>query len=297
MRTDKARMTFARLDRPATADDVRRTLAIFSLEGEGATRLWPSPEFPMNAKWVALKDYPSDRAYYDPKKSAEITRLEYEQDGLVWQAEEVLKGGRWERHYGFVGKYVVAKVPAAEIEFPADRYRWRALSGGIDCRVSPPGQKREGDWITATRFGVGAPLDVTVRLRNRSGVDRNIPALLWQDDAQRGPSLRAGVNVSLRYSPERVSSQGVLTPISEDENDWREIEPKVTAHFAAGAEESPLAAAEEIDAFTLDLNKLFEITKPGSYRLKFVFTKDSGLGEGKSKEVTFSLAPAKENTQ
>jgi hypothetical protein len=37
MRTEKARMTFARLDRPATTDAVRRALAIFSLEDEGET--------------------------------------------------------------------------------------------------------------------------------------------------------------------------------------------------------------------------------------------------------------------
>ena len=52
-----------------------------------------------------------------------------------------------------------------------------------------------------------------------------------------------------------------------------------------------------LDTHTLGLNRLFEITKPGSYRLKFVFTNASGLGEGESKEVTFSLAPAKGSAQ
>jgi hypothetical protein len=251
----------------------------------------------MKAKWVALKDYPREGQAYDTKTQKSFTRLDYEQDGLVWQAEEVFVNGRWERYFGFVGKYVVAKVPAAEIEFPADRYRWKVLSGGIDCRVSISGETSRSAWITATRLGVGAPLKVTLRLRNRSGLDRKIPAILWRDDAQRGSSFRVGVKASLRYSQERVSPQGVLRPISEDEKDWQKIAPKATAHFAPGAEQRPLAAAEEIYAFTLDINKLFEITKPGSYKFKLIFTNASGIGEGESKEVKFSLAAAKEKTR
>ena len=41
------------------------------------------------------------------------------QGGLVWQAEEVREGNRWHRYYGFVGRHVVAQVPAEEIDFVA----------------------------------------------------------------------------------------------------------------------------------------------------------------------------------
>jgi hypothetical protein len=289
MRTDKARMTFPRLDQPATAEDVRAARAIFTLEGEGRVRLWPAPEFPMKAKWVALEDYPRERRYFDPKTNKNVTRLEYEQDGLVWQAEEVLRGGRWERYYGFVGKYVVAKVPAAEIEFPP-RFPWKELPGGIDCRLCPPGVSRHTRTNLSERFELGRPFPVSLWLRNRRGVEQGIPSVYRREEPRRGPELLAGTDLTLRYSPETVSPQGKLAPAAEDEKAWRELAPKITARFAAGGDERVLAPAGEVEAFTLDLNDWFEITKPGAYRLKFVSTKDSGLGEGESNEVMFSLA-------
>ena len=42
-------------------------------------------------------------------------------DGWVWQAEEVRRGDRWERYYGFVGPHVIARIPADEIELPGGR--------------------------------------------------------------------------------------------------------------------------------------------------------------------------------
>lgn len=303
---DKARMTFPRLGRPATAEDVRGARAIFTLEGEGRVRLWKMPKFPMKAKWVALKDYPRERRYSDPKTNKHFTRLEYEQDGLVWQAEELLKRGRWERYYGFAGKYVVAKVPAAEIEF-SPSYPWQELSGGIDCRVCPPGVSRHTRTNLVGRFDLGGPFPVSLWLRNRKGVEQGIPSIYYRKEPGRGPELLAGVDPTLRYLPETVLPRGTLTPTAEDEKDWREIAPKVTARFAASGGRRTLAPAEEIEAFTLDLNDWFDVTKPGSYRLKFLFTNESGLGEaegqapstvrpaltgvGESNVVRFSLAP------
>ena len=112
----KARLTFPPLDRPATRDEARRGLAIFSLEGEGKVRVPNLPRMPIKARWTTLDDYPRATQYYDTKTRKSGIRITYDQSGFVWQAEEVSKGGRWERYYGFVGRYVVAKVPAAEIE-------------------------------------------------------------------------------------------------------------------------------------------------------------------------------------
>jgi hypothetical protein len=112
----KPLMAFPQADHPATAEDVRSGLAVFSLEGEGEVRLWKMPEFPMKARWGALKDYPKVVTRQAPDTGKMRDQIEYEQDGLVWQAEEVLKDGKWERYYGFAGKYCVSKVPATEIE-------------------------------------------------------------------------------------------------------------------------------------------------------------------------------------
>ncbi len=115
---DKARITFSALDHPATADEVKKGLAIFSLEGEGETRSAKLAARPMKARCTTLKDSPYGTSRYDPKTKKTETTITYDQDGLVWQAEEVLKEGKWERYYGFVGANRIARVPAAEIEFP-----------------------------------------------------------------------------------------------------------------------------------------------------------------------------------
>lgn len=38
------------------------------------------------------------------------------EDGWVWQAEEIRRGNQWERDYGFVGRHVIARVPAGSID-------------------------------------------------------------------------------------------------------------------------------------------------------------------------------------
>ena len=107
----KAHLAFPALDRPATREDVREGRAIFSLEGQGEVRPVTLADLPIKARWVTLKDFPTIREMGDG-----TVHREYEQDGWIWQAEEVRKGDRWERFYGFVGPHVIARAPAAEIE-------------------------------------------------------------------------------------------------------------------------------------------------------------------------------------
>jgi hypothetical protein len=94
----------------------------------------------MKAKWITLKDYPRASATWNSKTKKSVQHISYHQDGHVWQAEEVLVDGQWQRFFGFVGRYCVAKVPAEEIEFPGV-YSWNRLSGGLDCSVLPPGRR------------------------------------------------------------------------------------------------------------------------------------------------------------
>ena len=106
-------MAFGKLDHPATPEDVEKAMAIFSL-GPGA-RVVELPQYPMKAKWVTLKDYPVQYQGTD-REGNRTYRLDYDQDGLIWQAEEIQENGQWKRYYGFVGHYIVAKVPAEEVE-------------------------------------------------------------------------------------------------------------------------------------------------------------------------------------
>jgi hypothetical protein len=100
-------LAFPALGRPATLDDVRQARAIFSLEGQGETRLMKVPELPIPARWFALKDFP-----LNVQKPDGIIDRGYEQDGWIWQAEEFLNGDRLERFFGFVGPHGIARVPA-----------------------------------------------------------------------------------------------------------------------------------------------------------------------------------------
>ena len=69
------------------------------------------PEFPIPARWVTLKEFPIDLL-----KSDGTVYRDYEQDGWIWQAEEVRKGDHWERFYGFVRPQAIVRLPAVEIE-------------------------------------------------------------------------------------------------------------------------------------------------------------------------------------
>ena len=51
-------LRFPILGKPATPEDVASARAIFSLEGQGETRLASMPGFPQQAKWLTLKDTP-----------------------------------------------------------------------------------------------------------------------------------------------------------------------------------------------------------------------------------------------
>jgi hypothetical protein len=118
---DSARMTFAKLDHPATREDVKANVAIFSLQGEGEVRVVPLSPFPTNAVWKNYKDYPINQTETDEKTGKKTTETTYQNAGFIWQAEEVLHSGKWERYYGFVGTHIIAKVPAGEIEIVKDR--------------------------------------------------------------------------------------------------------------------------------------------------------------------------------
>jgi hypothetical protein len=44
-----------------------------------------------------------------------------------------------------------------------------------------------------------------------------------------------------------------------------------------------------MDAFEINLNDIFDASKPGIYRLHLAFTKESGVAEGTFRELTFQV--------
>ncbi|MBX6316602.1 MAG: hypothetical protein IRY99_27360 [Isosphaeraceae bacterium] len=106
----KAPLKFPILDHPATTEDVCGAGAIFTLEGEGEARVVPLPKRLIRARWVTSKDFPYNQ--YDGQGHV---RRAYEQDGWIWQAEEVRKADRWERFCGLVGRYVSHRPSPARV--------------------------------------------------------------------------------------------------------------------------------------------------------------------------------------
>lgn len=108
-----------KLEQVGTKDDVAAGRAVFSLTDTASTvRKVALPELPVQARWKTLRSFPVVAlGANDPETGKPVLRRSFDQKGEIWQAEEVLIDGRWQRFYGFVGSHIIAKVPAAEIEF------------------------------------------------------------------------------------------------------------------------------------------------------------------------------------
>ena len=109
-RSEHTAIAFIPLDHPATPEDVAHGRAIFSLNG--TTRICKIPPFPISAQ---RPDSPQDPVKWSGDNGITYT---YDTSGKIWQAEEVLVDGNWQRYYGFAGRHQLEKVPAAEIVLP-----------------------------------------------------------------------------------------------------------------------------------------------------------------------------------
>jgi hypothetical protein len=268
----KAHLAFPTLDRPATPEDVRAARAIFSLEGQGEVRTAKVPAFPIKARWLTLKDTPVARQRGD----GTVFR-EYDQDGWIWQAEDVRRADRWERSFGFVGHRVIAPAPAAEVELAKDLFAWGPLPGGLDARIEPVEPRRDA-------FEPGRPVAMIVRVRNRRGVDNTSPTEFLRRGGVGRPALRRGVSLELYYSAPHVPGS-VQRPGIPNEP----IRAKRTDHFDPGVATRPMAAFEVFDAMELDLNDWFDLTRRGSYRVQVTFAADSGVGVGSTNSWHFTV--------
>jgi len=269
-----ARLRLPALERLATPDDVREGRAVFSSTGEGEARVVALPSgYPVRARWLALKSFPVDR-----RSSPDPGLGDFLQDGWVWQAEEVLKGGRWERFYGFVGHATIARVAASEIEFSPDRNRRLILPGGLSARVEtaePP----------IAVFRPGQPVLVTLRLHNARGVERSVPTEFVRAGADGKPALRRGVSLVLEELPKGTDGPGVLGSCS-----FPPRKPTRTDRFDPGNASRTLAPTESFEAVRLDLNDWYAGLQPGGYWLELKFGADSGVGEGRTNFMEFWIA-------
>jgi hypothetical protein len=280
------RLTFAPRNGLATPLDVRSGRAIFSLGAAGTARMAQLPDFPIKARWTTLKKYPRQVSFWNSKTNESGVRTDYEQEGQIWQAEEMLVNGQWQRFYGFAGRYEVARVPASEIEvLPENSWWWAPLSNGVDVMVEPPGKTRAGRSFTLTPVALRDALPVSVWLRNRRGTPQAIAAVFKQNEAKPAPH-NAMPWIQLFYAP-YLATRPTPRHVPAD-GDWLPVAP-LPHHVPAQRQLSrTLQPGEEFKAVSFDLRTLFPITRPGFYRLDVSFPTASGI-EGKAAETRFEI--------
>lgn len=276
--------TFAKLNHPATTDDLQKGHAIFV--SDGSARVFDLPTCPVPAQRPSRK--------YDPvmwSSSDGKTGYYYTIDGRVWQAEEVKVGGKWERYYGFEGRHQLEKVAASEIFFPSG-YPWQSVGTWMDAKVDGA-PNRTVPVGFGRRFFVAAadgPLPVELSVRNHNGIDEAMPAQLAT------PELI--VSYSEKIPPEALPSAappdeplffGFKPKPPFDYGTWTVLTPKKPLVPEATA--PVLGAAHEAVLLRTDLRESYDMSRPGTYRIKAVMHLPEHDGAA-SNEIQFSLIPA-----
>ena len=247
------------LARPATPDDVALGNAVFTLAGLGRHHVWKTPECPMYATWIGLKQFPQGR---------EDGTTYYDDTGYVVQAEELMVEGEWKRYFGFACEHGVAVVPGSKIDLgisadmiPKGAFPDGRLPGGVTWCTSPIYQRHDGRRVQHDNFVPGRPLFVDAYILNRRGAAMNMPTKFYRDTID-GPALVEGVSFELRYAPFK-STPG--------EKEFRKLEPKRHDHFSPTTARQTLDTMEWFHACTIDLSDWFDVERPGYYRFRFRF--------------------------
>lgn len=259
-----ANFSFPALDHPATAADVAAGRAIFSDDAPLANRrLWKLPQLPLAATWENLHTTKTNAFRSDPLTNTTTESSIWVQDGQIWQAEETLTNGKWERWYGFIGRGFIGKVPGSEVILqpdvaasPADKTtQWRLEMPGTPA-MDP--SKR----VLAMNVTAGEPVLVKLHIRNLLGIPQQIPAPWYQDG-----ELVAGVSLHVQKA-DSDSPPGNYTE-SRLSDGWKDV-PLRFAGKPLGQIDKPtmqsLDTGGELPAEAIDLASL-GITSPGLYRV------------------------------
>lgn len=249
---------FRKSDGPASKKDVLNGAAIFSLEGEGKVSVVPLPEFPMKAKWTTRKHHTPEYVKHIESMTKDGSEGELGLAGYVWQAEEVAGPEGRKRYYGFVGKYCIDKAPAGEIEFPLpseSEFQPRP-SRVFDYTIDLYGISSSGKRI---KPGIGGPLFCSIKVRNRSGLDRDfrIAETNWEEAV-------AGLDLYYTHWKAREFSTGVK---------WTGVPKHQTENMRLSVNQR-LAPAEEHELMVFDLKKKFRFNSRGSYKLNLTLNRD-----------------------
>jgi len=286
---DLARASFPKIDHPATPDDVKLGHAIFALSG--TTRICHLPDFPLEAWRPDHKTDPSEGSETTADGTSK-TIIMYNTEGRVWQAEEVLRDGKWERYYGFVGRYQLEKVPAAEIRFSYEGAEGN-VTKEISGKIEGPKDYVQGQisFSSATHdfARLDSPLPVKVIISNGSGLDQAVPAALTLPSGAK-TTLPAGISLSLLFS-EKIPPKVVnFSEPPFNYGPWQNIPLRKEVQVESTAAPGPtLIPTQDFTVLDIDLRDFFDTSRPGTYRLKALFHLP-GQTPDKSNEITFSVS-------
>jgi hypothetical protein len=273
---------FDKLDHPATKEEAASGRAIFSLEGRGERRIIPLPQIPQQAYWTTLFDNPSIQTSYDDQNHATKSKV-FSQECSIWQAEEVLVNGQWQRYFGLVAPHKLAMVPGAEIEFNDPSY-YNPIGGGWAMRVAlgPPGAS--GEQQAPFKHPAGDAVPVTVSIRNIKGIDVALPR-------PPGASITAediGLELSVEYT-DRPNAVVFSWPPRPDPN-WRQVSAKRPLRMNLPPYPSRLDSLQSTVLLQFNAADYFDLSKPGTYRLKAQFGKQNLFSAGRQGvEAIFEL--------
>ena len=266
--------------RGSDAPPPRRTCsagrAVFSLVGQGEVRTVHVAHVPQRAKWTAVRGRPLQWPGV-AKAGKPSAPTEYQQDGEVWQAEEVRIGGRWQRYFGFVGTEEIHRAPADEIEFDSF-YGSQRLDESLAVWIIWPGEVGGEDEHQCTPIVVGGAIPIRLRLMNRKGTDQAVPQFFDAADAKPADG-RVAVRTRLWFAPESFGHgstvhREILEAASKLK--WTELKRSRSGPLPfAPTAGKVLGPAERRDAAAFDLAQWFPVEKPGTYHLEFDFDRAS----------------------
>lgn len=260
---------FPTLDHPASADEAAAGRAIFSLEGKGDRRVFKLPAYPFRANWTTLKDRRTIQR--GQKEDGTMTEeIVYPQEGLIWQAEEVLIDGKWQRTYGYAGCGHLAAVPADQIQFvPADGFDPMGDAWGFSVNL------HGNDDFTWSRpipqIKTGQPVPVTIGIKNLRGDERPLPLKAPTPGITTTRDADIKLTVSFTNHPYKETYSFPPNPRVT----WEILAPKTPVELEVLPFPATLAPLEGKTYLRLDLAKWYDFTATGTYQVQWQFVNDS----------------------
>ena len=187
-------MTFPRLNRVATADDVAKGLAIFSLDGEH--RIRKIPAWPLKARLTTLRTIPNYTNEFDSQTGKIKQTKAWATEGLIWQAEEERINGKWQRWFGFVGPGFIGKAPAEEFEF-TDRWGWGRCGKALEWDLRLIDGLDENNLLPLSVLRKRKSVRAQLHIRNVRAVDQAVPSDWYRSD---GNAFLKGLQIRLQYT-------------------------------------------------------------------------------------------------